>query len=409
MMSSSNADVKVTAKFKDDVSPGMKKMGNNVKSSMSSMSSAIKGLAGAYMGLAGANKALSFLKESTELAKIQIRAETQLTSALMAKNTAYKSLMPEMKKYASQLQNQVNIGDEEILSVQALGLNLGITADKIKEATKSAIGLTSKGLSLETAMLLLGKASQGNTASLTRYGIVVDNSKTKQEQFNDILKQGADGFSIVEANANDSVSAIEKQQKAIGDLQEEIGRKLIPVQLAYNTGLKTMLDLGLKVSNFLKDFMTTDDNERIKQINKSLENQKDILDKMRNADKRGLLDKIVYGTMSQKELDKQIKKTAWEIKLLESEKRVIALNSKKDIVTPAPAVASLGGGIGKTKSGGATKKTSPLITPEELFKAELDQYNAFSSLKLNTFEEMQNKIQERKDEEQRKNKELFEA
>jgi hypothetical protein len=109
----------------------------------------------------------------------------------------------------------------------AYATNLGVTRDRLKEATKAAIGLAAKyKLDLQTAFMLIGRASKGQTQMLTRYGIVLGDTLTEQEKFNEILRLGAEAFGLATAEANTLQGSAEQLKNAWGDLKEAIGEGL---------------------------------------------------------------------------------------------------------------------------------------------------------------------------------------
>jgi hypothetical protein len=126
----------------------------------------------------------------------------------------------------------------------AYAKNLGVTTNKLEEATTAAIGLAAKyRLDLKTAFMLVGRASKGQTQMLTRYGIVLDESLTAQEKFNAILKIGADNFYLAEAAAKETKGAIIQLKNEWGDLQEQIGEKYIRTAINAITVTKELIEI----------------------------------------------------------------------------------------------------------------------------------------------------------------------
>ncbi len=161
-------------------------------------------------------------------ALIQEDAELDLAAALETTGDATKENIDALKKYAAELQKLTKFGDEEILAQMAYAKNLGVSTDQLKEAAKAAIGLAAKyKLNLATAMMLVGRASQGQTQMLTRYGIVLDESLTAQEKFNAVLKIGAGAFRLAEAAARTTGGRIIQIWNRIGDIAEKVAEPLL--------------------------------------------------------------------------------------------------------------------------------------------------------------------------------------
>jgi hypothetical protein len=75
--------------------------------------------------------------------------------------------------------------------------------------------------------MLIGRASQGQTQMLTRYGIVMDEALTQQEKFNEILRLGADAFYLAEKEARSATGTYAQFNAMVSDLGEQLGGPLI--------------------------------------------------------------------------------------------------------------------------------------------------------------------------------------
>ena len=169
-------------------------------------------------------------------------AEQQLAAALSVHGDAVDDLIPKYKAFASAIQEQTKYGDEALLSQMAYLRNLGVSTDKLEEATRAAVGLAATyKLDLKTAMMLVGRASQGQTQMLTRYGIALDDTMTKEQKFDALLKIGGANFALAEKDAKTLTGRLTQMKNAFGDTLEVIGEQIA-------TGLK--LD---KVFNKLKE------------------------------------------------------------------------------------------------------------------------------------------------------------
>jgi len=171
-------------------------------------------LAGVGGGLYAVKRGLGYI---TQAAKEQEKVERLLAAATKVNITQYKN-------YAAELQRMTIYGDEQILSQMAYAKNLGVTNDKLEDATKAAIGLAAKfRLDLATSMMLVGRASQGQTQMLTRYGIVLSETLSSEEKFNALLKIGADSFRLAEEEARTAAGTWDQFKNAIGDVAENLG------------------------------------------------------------------------------------------------------------------------------------------------------------------------------------------
>lgn len=137
--------------------------------------------------------------------------------------------MRDLIEYNKELQKSTIYGDETIAMIQSQGLNMGIEADRIKEATKSAIGLASAyGMQLSTAMMLIARASQGQTQMLSRYGIVLGENLSAEEKYNRLLQFGTRNMVLAEDKTKTLSGAIAQMSNAYSDAMEAVGAQFAP-------------------------------------------------------------------------------------------------------------------------------------------------------------------------------------
>jgi len=191
-------------------------------------------MAGVGGGLYAVKRGFDYVVKS---ALEQERVERELTAAVQGSIAVYKS-------YAAEMQKLTIYGDEQILTQMAYAKNLGVTTGKLQEATTAAIGLAARyRIDLAAAMMLVGRASQGQTQMLTRYGIVIDQNLSTQEKFNEILRIGAESFGLAEAEAATAAGSILQMKNAISDTAETLGDVMLPA----------IKDLSTESTKFLQE------------------------------------------------------------------------------------------------------------------------------------------------------------
>jgi len=167
------------------------------------------------------------------------RAFMEQEKAERALSAAVEGSIEQYKSYASEIQKLTVYGDELILSQMAYASNLGVTTDKLQEATTAAIGLAARyRIDLAAAMMLVGRASQGQTQMLTRYGIVIDQNLSTQEKFNELLKIGAESFRLAEEETKTLEGTWAQFANNMGDFAEDI----VGAWLDVAKGLKAVVD-----------------------------------------------------------------------------------------------------------------------------------------------------------------------
>jgi len=180
--------------------------------------------AGAVAMVFASKMIVGVAKNFVDAANQQELALKKLHASLAQNGDAADFLVPKFERFAAQMQKQTIFGDELIMEQMAMGVNLGITSDKIEEATKASIGLAARyGIDLPTAMMLMGRASQGQTEMLTRYGIVIDKNLSDQEKFNQLLEIGAGSFQLAQAQTQTFSGKLEQFSNQWGDLKEKFG------------------------------------------------------------------------------------------------------------------------------------------------------------------------------------------
>ena len=185
---------------------------------------AFKQIGSLAAGFLGLNALKNFAKDSMKAYMEQENAVNGLERALDRVGKAGYS--QKLQGVASALQGMTTYGDEATLQAMTLGVNMGIAAEQMEDATKAAMGLAAGyGLDLTNAMQLVAKAANGNTSRLAMYGIQVDQTKAKQEQFADVLKQCNEKFDL--AKAETYGQRLTQLGNAWGDLKEEVGEFLL--------------------------------------------------------------------------------------------------------------------------------------------------------------------------------------
>ena len=208
---------------------GLRKLGTVAAAVSAKIKGFFAGMAGALLSgplaaFIGLTAAIVGVTKSLKAYAIQQAAVNRLGASIRKQGGDAKALGEEFQKTATALQRLTTIGDEDILKSMSKGLNLGVATDDIEKMTVAAIGLSRViGSDVDTAMMLLARGQAGQMQMFTRYGITLDATKTKQEQFNDIMRISTDGFQLAAAETDDLAGKTEQFKNTFGDLLEEIG------------------------------------------------------------------------------------------------------------------------------------------------------------------------------------------
>lgn len=221
MADSSNAPIKVGIGADDsEFREKLRGLGATAKN-------ALGGLAPVIAGYLGFRALSSGIKDVVQAFVTQEKAVMSVQAALRQQGGEWNRASKDLADFAGELQKLTIYGDEATMQVMAMGMNMGISRDQIKDATKAAMGLAAAyNMDLGGAMRLLGRAANGSTEMLSRYGIHVDKTKSKQEQFSEALRIGAKNFALAEAEADTLGGRITQMGNAWGDLKEYIGEAI---------------------------------------------------------------------------------------------------------------------------------------------------------------------------------------
>lgn len=197
----------------------------------------------ALAGMAATLGVATFMKSGIEMAMKSEERQEELASALAHTGDATEANIKSMNDYAASMAKSTLFTKGEVVSAMARGKALGVHTGQLKDAAKAAIGLASRyKLDLETAMTLVGRASQGNTQMLKRYGIVLDQTGTQSQKFAQLLKIGADSFHFAEDATRTTTGKMKMLEKSINGIKVSLGLSLLPFLRAFAAILQTIGD-----------------------------------------------------------------------------------------------------------------------------------------------------------------------
>jgi len=152
----------------------------------------------------------------------QIQAVSGLSSQLEMNGKDVAKLLPEYKKFASELQNVTTVGDEMSLELMRVAEVMGSV--DAKGAARDAIGL-SKALKvdLNSAIKMVALAQVGEFTMLNRYVPALRSAKTETEKYAIAQKLFADGFEKAKTEAKEGLGPLKQIGNTLSDLTEDFG------------------------------------------------------------------------------------------------------------------------------------------------------------------------------------------
>ena len=171
---------------------------------------------------------------------------------------AFGEAAEEMGNFASSMQQVTNFEDDQLLSLMSkLSQTFKLNKDEIQQLVPLLLDFTeankATGMSVESAFDLMGRALNGHTAMLGRYGIVLDETRLKTEGVSYLVeKLGEDYGGTAEALADLRL----QNANAWGDIQETVGDMLTTLINPLLRGLRLLMDAYDSLSPVMKGFVT---------------------------------------------------------------------------------------------------------------------------------------------------------
>jgi hypothetical protein len=175
-----NHEVSIIIRAKNALAAGLKSAGASLKSFGQSAWNIGKKAA---LALAGIGTALVGIGVKAVMAYGEAeKATTALKSALRSNGEEVDNNVASLKAQSAAIMEQTGIDDDSVVSMMARMKMLGVTTDKLGEASKGVIGLMNAGLSEEAAMKAVAMAHAGNFAALSRYIPAIRSATTEAEK-----------------------------------------------------------------------------------------------------------------------------------------------------------------------------------------------------------------------------------
>ena len=219
-------DLRVKVRLTTDTKEATRNTDSARKSFGSLFASLRRGAAGVAAAVAAFAVLTRTLRDASEAAKVQEAAVTRLNVALgQTGGDAVANFSGALQQQAADLQRLGRAGDESLISIQALLLQMGVAPERIRAATEASLDLSSAfGISLEQAARNIGRTVGGLAGEL---GELIPELKTLQAEGR-LAGEGieflADKFKGAAAGQIDTYeSALNRLNDTLGDTSEALG------------------------------------------------------------------------------------------------------------------------------------------------------------------------------------------
>lgn len=203
--------------FADATDDSLKK----TERSAETLRSKLSALQGHWLAFTAAVAGAGAIIASTTQAFMEAEAaEMKLGIAMQNAGTYTGENLEALKAYAKHLQDVTAYEDDQTIAAMANMQTYGMQTDELKLATQAALDLASaKGIDLMTASELVGKAFVGETQTLARYGLVLDDNLGRGEKFEAVLGMINDRFG---GSAQAELMTYQGQLRKLGNLWGDI-------------------------------------------------------------------------------------------------------------------------------------------------------------------------------------------
>ena len=190
----------------------------------------------------------------------QLEAQQLLTQGLSNISGVADGASERLQALASSLQKVTTFGDESIIMAQAQLATFQLSEETIAALSERMLDLAvGSQTDLISTAKMLGKAFTGQATALSRAGVLIDRVGLAQARANGPVSEANFLISELDKNyaglarslAETELGQFDQLENEIGDLNEEIGRLMIPLN-KFTTGLQKDMVFGFNV--MLKTF-----------------------------------------------------------------------------------------------------------------------------------------------------------
>jgi len=237
-MASNSVAILLTAR--DEASPAISKAASSTDKlggSMKKTTGSSAGLGGGMKGLVGplalVAGGLLAAKAASAAAKAAFNAFTGTLSESVSnwavQEEAIRGNSQDLQDYASNLQMLTNIGDEEILNQMQVARGMGVTDDRMKQVTQTAIALSEvTGKSLKKSMKAAVNGTEGYLDALIETFPAMRNMETQAEKQAFVQQKLKEGWDMSTQGTTTLKGALKSLGNNWGDMLEKVGELLAP-------------------------------------------------------------------------------------------------------------------------------------------------------------------------------------
>lgn len=211
-------------------------------------SGALKWAGGIAAGYFSVNAIMDYAKQSTEAAKASISAETRLATIMKQRMKATDDHINLIKELASEQQRLGIIEDDtQIAGTQQLATylkqtkSLQVLLPAMNDLLAQQKGVNATSTDAVNIANMMGKVFTGQVGALRRVGISFSNAQERVLKYGNEQQKAAMLARVITENvgrmnialAQTDEGRLAQARNMLGDMQEEIGKKIIPLQVKF--------------------------------------------------------------------------------------------------------------------------------------------------------------------------------
>ena len=220
-----------------------------------------------------------------ELAKSET-AVNRMSNAMRNLGTFNTTALKDQQDFAASIAKVTTATDEQVLEMQASMVTFGLYGEGLNRATKAALNLSrAQGLDLQTSAFLVGKAFQGQTETLSRYGIRVKSTGDNAKDFNAVLLELERRFGGSAQREMDTMAGkLANLNNRWGEIKEIIAAQLTPAFDFWISKIETAIGLMERLTGSHKNAKSIYDETLAQLREEAVLTQEDAKNKQRRID-----------------------------------------------------------------------------------------------------------------------------
>lgn len=186
---------------------------------------------GALLAVAGIGALTALVAQSVREGQEAAKVQAIYANAIANSGKVSQDYVKILNAQQLALMNLAGVDDELIKTEQTRLIQMGLTGKQVAILTPLILDFAeATGVDLLTATKLAGKAAQGNTGALSRYGVMVDKTKAKVDPFAATVEALNGKFGGTSKALGGSLEKrLAALREGLANIREEAGMRLLPV------------------------------------------------------------------------------------------------------------------------------------------------------------------------------------